>query len=246
MIFFGRPGKVAVAFITNVASGVMLFLSLVHIFFETWEKIGLKFTSLWFIVGMVIMDLIIRCVPEPDPSKLYTQSGTKSNAKLRRAAFVVVTGIFLHNAPEGMAVCISSMGEWGLGIFLALSIAIHNVMEGVTVAVFVYAATGSKWTAFMWTFFSGLAEPLGAIMFLAFFHTILTEFSINCMLAVVAGMMAQICFKELIPAGFADLSTLNVLFSNSIGMLIMFGFTKIAETLEQYNHVMTAAEFEGR
>jgi len=73
---------------------------------------------------------------------------------------VVVTGISLHNFPEGMAVYLSTLKGWKLGLSIAFAIAMHNIPEGIAVAVSMYAATRSKWSAIKWSIFSGFCEPV--------------------------------------------------------------------------------------
>jgi len=46
-----------------------------------------------------------------------------------------------------------------VGVSLAVAIALHNVPEGVAVALPVYFATKSRWTGFKYAFLSG-AGPL--------------------------------------------------------------------------------------
>merc|ERR1711879_758766 len=50
------------------------------------------------------------------------------------------------------------------GITLAVAIAIHNIPEGLCVALPVYYATGSRHKGFFWALLSGLSEPIGAIL----------------------------------------------------------------------------------
>eukprot|EP00268_Persea_americana_P024297 TRINITY_DN23746_c0_g1_i2.p1 TRINITY_DN23746_c0_g1~~TRINITY_DN23746_c0_g1_i2.p1 ORF type:complete len:133 (-),score=15.78 TRINITY_DN23746_c0_g1_i2:562-909(-) len=51
-----------------------------------------------------------------------------------------------------------------VGLNLAFAIALHNIPEGVAVALPVYFATESKWQAFKLATLSGLAEPLGVVI----------------------------------------------------------------------------------
>ena len=48
-----------------------------------------------------------------------------------------------------------------IGGALALAIALHNIPEGICVAMPVYYATGSRLKAFFWAFLSGISEPFG-------------------------------------------------------------------------------------
>ena len=53
---------------------------------------------------------------------------------------------------------------------VAVAIAIHNIPEGIAVAVPLREATGSRTKAFWWATLSGLAEPIGALI--GFAHAI--------------------------------------------------------------------------
>ena len=46
----------------------------------------------------------------------------------------------------------------------------HNIPEGMCIAVPIFAATGSHWEAFKMSILSGLTEPLGALLALYFFY----------------------------------------------------------------------------
>ncbi len=55
------------------------------------------------------------------------------------------------------------MGDPALGAAIAVAIAIHNIPEGVCVAMPIYYATGSRLKAFAWATLSGVSEPIGAL-----------------------------------------------------------------------------------
>jgi ZIP family zinc transporter len=86
---------------------------------------------------------------------------------------------------------------------MALAIGVHNLPEGLIVAAPIYAATGSRRQAFLTAFFSGLSEPLGALLALLFVKPYLTPHRLQLMLAFVGGMMTAVCFVELLPEGRA-------------------------------------------
>ena len=72
--------------------------------------------------------------------------------------------IGIHNFPEGLATFMGALTDPTLGISIAVAIAIHNIPEGIAVSVPIYYATGSRKKAFWFSFLSGLAEPLGALI----------------------------------------------------------------------------------
>lgn len=107
--------------------------------------------------------------------------------------------IALHNFPEGLATFIATLDDPKVGAALAVAIGIHNIPEGICVAVPIYYASGSKWKAFAWAFFSGLTEPLGALIGWLILRGNMTDTAFGIVFALVAGMMVQISFCELLP-----------------------------------------------
>ena len=82
---------------------------------------------------------------------------------------------------------------------IVLAIAIHNIPEGIAVSVPIYHATGSKKKAFIYSFLSGMAEPVGALLGYLFLASIWTD-SLNALiLAFISGIMVYISFDELLP-----------------------------------------------
>ncbi len=84
---------------------------------------------------------------------------------------------------------------------MALAVALHNIPEGIAVSVPMAYAVGSRWKGAGWALLSGLAEPLGAILTLIVFQTILNEGIINGSIAFVAGIMSGVSASELLPGG---------------------------------------------
>ena len=86
-----------------------------------------------------------------------------------------------------------------LGIPIAIAIALHNIPEGIAVAVPILYATGSRKKALLYSLLSGLAEPAGALIGFFFLLPFLTPVLLAVLFAVVAGVMIYISFDELLP-----------------------------------------------
>jgi len=93
----------------------------------------------------------------------------------------------------------SAYKDIGLGISLAIAITLHNIPEGITIAVPIYYATNKKSRAIFHTFISGIAEPLGAIIAYLFLHQYITDIFISITLVFVAGIMITLAIQELLP-----------------------------------------------
>ncbi len=120
-------------------------------------------------------------------------------AKLRRVGIMMVFCIAIHNFPEGFATFVTVSKDPALGLIIALAIAIHNIPEGISVSVPIYYATGNRRIAMFYSFLSGLAEPLGAIIAYFFLQFFISDLLIGILLAMVAGIMVFVSFDELLP-----------------------------------------------
>ena len=80
------------------------------------------------------------------------------------------------------------------------AIAIHNIPEGIAVSVPIYQATGSRKKAFLYSFLSGLAEPIGALLGWVVLIPIMSDMVYGILFAGVAGIMVFISVDELLPA----------------------------------------------
>ncbi len=136
-------------------------------------------------------------------------------SSLKRTGIFTALGIAIHNLPEGLAVFAGvSTGNTALGLLVATAIALHNIPEGITVSVPIKEATGSSKMAFLISFASGMAEPIGALLGYLILSPFLTPSLIAGLLAFAAGIMVYISLDELIPAtlqyGTAHLMILGI------------------------------------
>jgi ZIP family zinc transporter len=100
-------------------------------------------------------------------------------------------------------------------------VAIHNIPEGIAVSVPILYATGSRRRAFLYSFFSGLAEPVGAILGFALLRPFLTPDILSITLAVVAGIMIYISLDEILPMAHRYGRSHLVIMGLVAGMAIM-------------------------
>ncbi|OQA23294.1 MAG: Zinc transporter ZupT [Actinobacteria bacterium ADurb.Bin346] len=135
-------------------------------------------------------------------------------------------GIAIHNFPEGMATFYSSLVDTKIGIAIAVAIAIHNIPEGLAVSVPIYKATGSRGKAFLWSFLSGVVEPVGAIITALVLLPYLNAAILGYILSGTAGLMTFIAIDELLPVsksyGFSHLPILSFIIGLSVMMLSLF------------------------
>ena len=157
------------------SAGVMIYVSLVEILAQAQTTLaaalgtrgGHTAAVLAFFGGMGVIALIDKLIPEgenPHEVKLAEAMADPAPARLMRMGFFTALAIAIHNFPEGLATFVSALQAPGLAVPIVAAIAIHNIPEGIAVSVPIYQATGSRGKAFVYSFASGLAEPLGALV----------------------------------------------------------------------------------
>jgi len=186
-------------FTLGFSAGVMVLVSFVELLQGSIESIGFLSAHVGFFIGMTSIFLIDFLVPHEYIGQ-HDYPGGKSADGLMRTGLLVAFGIGIHNFPEGMATFAGALQDVRLGIAIAVAIAIHNIPEGLAVSAPVYAATGSRGKAFLWSFLSGVSEPVGAGLAALVLMPFLTPTVLGWMLAVVAGIMVSISLDEIVPA----------------------------------------------
>ena len=206
--------------VLGFTAGVMVGISFFELLPSSFEIIGFLKSSIAFIAGFGFIFLIDFFIPHEyiGQSERITDN---TNKKLLRAGFFIAIGIGIHNLPEGMATFYSYLSNENIGLAIAVAVAIHNIPEGIAVSAPIYKATGKKSRAFLYSFLSGVSEPVGAIITAVFLLPFLNSFILAYTLAAVAGIMAFISIDELVPVsisyGYNHLPILSFL----IGIIVM-------------------------
>ena len=178
------------------------------------SQLGYGAALLAFFAGIGVIALIDHLLPshQLEPATLpatATGSGTSSDARtdsapvppeLLRTGLFTALAIAIHNFPEGLATFVGAIANPRLGIGIALAIAIHNIPEGLAISAPIYYATGNRRQAFVLSFLSGLAEPVGALVGYGLLRQVFNDVVFGLVFASVAGIMVYICFDELLPA----------------------------------------------
>jgi len=217
--FFARTTNIKFLSISlGFSAGVMIYVSMVEIFVKAksalvmelgvvggnWATVGAFFSGI-FIIG--IIDRFIPSAENPHEIKrvedMASPDSAGRNHKLMRMGLFTALAIAIHNFPEGLATFTVALTDPGLGIAIAVAIAIHNIPEGIAVAVPIFYATGSKEKAFLYSFLSGLAEPLGALIGYLILMPFINEIVFGLLFGAVAGIMVFISIDELIPTAEA-------------------------------------------
>jgi len=215
-----RPGRRFLGFTLGFSAGVMTLVSFVELLPGSVEVLGFGQAHLAFFAGMTVYFLIDLLVPHEYLGQ-HDHPGGERSGELMRVGLLVALGIGIHNFPEGMATFVGALQDTKLGVAIAVAIAIHNIPEGLAVSAPIYAATGSRGKAFLWSAFSGLSEPVGALLAGLVLWPFLGPVMMGWTLAVVAGIMVAISLDELIPAAKSFGSDHLPIVGVIVGMAVM-------------------------
>lgn len=223
--FIRRPKIAYLSFSLGLSAGVMIYVSFMELLPQAIAAAGEAKAILFLFVGIAFIGLIDRLVPEPEnPHNLEGLDeplGAHQGRRLMRTGVLMAMAIGIHNFPEGLATFAAALSDVKLGVFIAVAVAIHNIPEGIAVSVPIFYATGDRKKAFIYSFLSGLAEPVGATLGFLFLMPVMTPLTLAMTLAFVAGIMIYISLDELLPMAHRYGRGHLVIGGIVLGMLVM-------------------------
>ena len=203
------------------SAGVMTYVSFMEILPQGRESLvnawglvpGSWAAAAAFFAGIALIALIDTFVPEGEnphepklieemenaPRHLVVHGKEHDPESLKRTGIFTALALAIHNFPEGLATFTAAISEPQLGLAIAIAIAIHNIPEGIAVSAPIYYATGSRRKAFIYSFASGLAEPVGALVGYLLILPFFSPAVFGLLFAGVAGIMVYISIDELLP-----------------------------------------------
>jgi len=171
-----------------MAAGLMLGAS-IGLTWEAWF-LSVPRTVIGLLLGALLVVVTGWLLPEDDDDA-EPKIATLSNASLRKIIMVMAI-MTAHSFAEGIGVGVSFGGREGFGNFISTAIAIHNIPEGIAIALVMIPRGVSRLKAAMWSIFSSLPQPLMAVV-LSF------EPILPVGLGLAAGAMFYMVFAELLP-----------------------------------------------
>lgn len=160
-----------------------------------------------FVIGGVFMVVVDKLVPHFHKGT-GEDEGVHSHLSKPSKMFLAMT---IHNVPEGLAVGFAFGGAAQVGgqaaflaaLGLAIGIAVQNFPEGAAVSLSMVGQLNNKHKAFLFGMFSGVVEPVAAI--LGYFLAALLSSAMPWLLSFAAGAMIFVVVEDLIPdAHLAD------------------------------------------
>lgn len=197
------------------SAGVMIYVSMIDIFPKAQialisymgEQQGKWTTVIAFFGGIAVIALIDKLIPDGEnPHEVKKVEGMEvveskdDNKGLLRTGIFTALAIGIHNFPEGLATFVAALNDMSIAIPIAVAIAIHNIPEGISVSIPIYYATGDRKKAFLYSFLSGMSEPIGALVGYILLRPYFNDMTFGIVFAGVAGIMVFISLDELLPS----------------------------------------------
>lgn len=190
----------------------------------TWLPVAIG-----FLLGAQFLFAIDKLLPHLHPNApIETAEGIQPRRKKRST--LLVLAITLHNIPEGLAIGVS-FGAVAIGspsasftgaLALAIGIGIQNIPEGAAVSMPLLRDGYSKKRSFLMGQYSGMVEPISAII--GFLGVAFIEPLLPVALAFAAGAMIFVVAEEVIPSsqeeGNKDLAVMCLMIGFTIMMIL--------------------------
>ncbi len=200
----GKSEKLVTASL-GFAAGVMVsvsFLDMLPLATDLLTKefnatIGIVISVASLLLGVGLASGLDKLVPHEHGQK---GEGEASHGNMYRLGMMSMLAISIHNFPEGIATFMAGISDSSVGLSIAVAIALHNIPEGISVAMPIYFATGNKKRAFLFTFLSGISEPIGALLAYFVLQPFINDALLGVLFSIVAGIMLYISIEELIPS----------------------------------------------
>jgi zinc transporter, ZIP family len=194
--FIRKPRMIYLSFSLGFSAGVMIYVSFVELLPNALKNVGEILGIAAFFIGVIFIGIIDMNIPKEKNPHHYKLSlehvGVRKDNVLMRTGLFTALAIGIHNFPEGLATFGAALSNVKIGVTIAIAIAIHNIPEGISVSVPIFYATGDKKKAFIYSFLSGIAEPVGAAVGFLILLPFLSDIVIASLMGFVAGIMVYI------------------------------------------------------
>lgn len=217
--FIGRrplsPGLRASA--NGIAAGVMVAASLgLLIEGSTWSMLD---TGIGVVAGAIFVALVTRHVADHPVGRFAGLSGAGAGR-----ALVIVLVMTAHSAAEGIGVGVAYGGGEALGLTTTIAIALHNIPEGLAIALVMIPRGASVMSAAAWAVISSAPQPLLAVP-----AYLLVDWSVAALpigLGFAAGAMVWMALVELIPDAVHDSGSSRVV-PAAVGAFLLLGLLQV-------------------
>ncbi|MCD9147116.1 ZIP family metal transporter [Pseudophaeobacter flagellatus] len=221
-VFWRRMSPKAVSICNGIAAGLMLAASFSLL--KEGSALSPIRTILGLLGGFMFIAFSYSIIERYDDLRFGAIKGADAIKML------MIVGIMtLHSAAEGVGVGVAYAGDGNLGEFITAAIAVHNIPEGLAIALVLIPRGTKIWQAVGWSIFSSLPQPILAVpafMFVTFFTPFLPVG-----LGLAAGAMIWMTLSELIPEALENATSPMIASAVTMSIAGMLMFELLLRTL---------------
>ncbi len=184
---------------------------------------GLRRGNVWEIVlGLIVGSLLYWWTAKRVQGNRWTIANL--NAQDSRQAVLILTTMFVHSIPEGIAIGVGyATGEFEFGLLLALAIAFHNIPEGIAISLPLRIKGVSTIRCAGYAILSSVPQPVAAVP--AFLLVWIFQPLLPFGLGFAGGAMIFLVAAELMPESLARCSKEETSWGIMLGLIVMLLFT---------------------
>jgi ZIP family zinc transporter len=207
--FMDKPSQILLGAANAVAAGMMMSASVGLSVQGCRSGPGGGFTIeaavrtfIGALSGWFFIRIAKKCLEKRDEAMSFADIRSFSVRKVLLVVFVMT----LHSFSEGVGIGVSFAGDSGsaMGLFISVSLAVHNVPEGLAVALVMVPGGASTVDTVLWAIFTSLPQPIMAVPAFLFVETFEPFLPVG--LGFAAGAMLFVAVFELFPDALKDLS----------------------------------------
>ena len=216
-IFIKSSKEKVISASLGISCGVMITVSILDLIPNSFLLLinkNILYTLFLIIIGFLTGIFISSIIDQK------VDKNSKNSTKLYKLGIISMFVLIMHNIPEGIVTFITSTSNIKLGISLTIAIALHNIPEGISISIPIYYSTKSKFKAFIYTFISGISEPIGAILAYIILSKYINNMVLGILYSIIAGMMINIAINNLYKESI-NYNKKNTLLYFIIGSFIM-------------------------
>jgi zinc transporter ZupT len=224
-LFMGKPGDQAVAVCNATAAGMMVAASIGLVAEGCLEESTpdtILIPPIRVLMGVYMGIAFVKATSAyfdgAEPIEMLDTSVINTKRVL-----LIMTVMTLHSISEGIGIGVSFHSE-SLGGFVSATLAIHNVPEGVAIAIVLFPRGFSLLSVTLWCIFSSLPQPAMAVPAYLFTQQFVWVFPMG--LGVAAGAMGLVVMEELLPEALEHLSQTKT-YAISISAMFIMGMLQL-------------------
>jgi ZIP family zinc transporter len=190
--FIGNASNRFLGFVLEFSAGIMISVVCFELIPEAFELGGVLPALTGIVLGVVAIIFIEEFIKKSNFSV-----SKYANNNILRAGILMAVGIALHNFPEGFAVGSAFKASRTLGFTITSVIIIHDIPEGIAMAVPMRVGGFSRIRSFIYTLLSGVPMGVGALLGAVLGNV--SKEMISVCLGFAGGAMLYIVLGEMIP-----------------------------------------------